>query len=73
MITLWNYGLENVGLLKCLKSLVSEHLFTVNMLKDPKDCLNLHGIIFVRFSITLNENQLKKFSFRSICNFETVC
>ena len=73
MITLWNYRLENVGLLKCLKSLVSEHLFTVNMLKDPKDCLNLHGSIFVRFSITLNGNQLKKFCFHSICNFETVC
>ena len=40
-----------MGLIKWLKSLVSEHLFTVNMLKDPKDCLNLHGSIFVKFYV----------------------
>ena len=31
------------------KSPVSEHLWTVNMLKGPKDCLNLRGSIFVMF------------------------
>ena len=44
-----NYTLQKAGLLKCLKSPVSEHLWTVNMLNGPKDCLNLHGSIFVRF------------------------
>ena len=46
MITLGNYRLEKIGLLKCLKSYVSEHLWTVNMLKAPKDYLILHGSIF---------------------------
>ena len=41
------YGLENAALLKCLKSHMSEHLCTVNMLRGPKDCLNQHGSIFV--------------------------
>ena len=51
MIYLWNYKLEQVGLLKCLNSPVSEHLFIVNMFKDPKDYLNLHGSIFVIFFV----------------------
>ena len=49
IICFWNYRLQNAGLLKCLKSLVSEHLWTVIMLNGPKDCLNLHGSIFVRY------------------------
>ena len=28
---------------------MSEHLWTVNMLKGPKYCLNLHGSIFVKY------------------------
>ena len=28
---------------------MSEHLWTVNMLKAPKDCLNVHESIFVIF------------------------
>ena len=48
-ISFWNYRLQKTGLLKCLKSPLWEHLQTVNMLKCPKDCLNLHGSIFVRF------------------------
>ena len=39
-----------VGLLKCLKRPVSEHFWTVNMLKGRKHCLNLHRRNFVRFS-----------------------
>ena len=31
------------------KATVSEHLWTVNMLKGPKHCLNLHGSVFVIF------------------------
>ena len=31
------------------KEPVTEHLWTANMLKGPKHCLNLHGRIFVIF------------------------
>ena len=41
---------KNRGYLNATKSPVSEHLWTVNMLKGPKDCLILHGSIFVIFS-----------------------
>ena len=44
-----NYRLQKTWLLKCLKSPVSEHLWTVNMLKGPKHCLNLHGSTFAIF------------------------
>ena len=40
---------EKCELLKGLKSSKSEHLWTVNMLKEQKECLNLHGSIFVIF------------------------
>ena len=49
VIFFWNYRLQKAGLLKCLKSPVSQHFWVVNMLKAPKECLNLHGSIFVRF------------------------
>ena len=39
----WNYRLSITWLDKYLKSPVSEHRFSVNMLKDPKGCWNLHG------------------------------
>ena len=32
---------------------MSEHLWRVKMLKGPKDCLNLHGTIFLIFFLTL--------------------
>ena len=41
-------GLRKTWLLKCLKSRVSEHPSTVNMLKGPKHCWNLHGSTFIR-------------------------
>ena len=40
---------QKAGLLKCPKGPVLENLLTVNMLKGPKHCINLHGSIFVRF------------------------
>ena len=49
MISYWNYRLEKTELLKSPKNPVSEHLWTVNMLKGPKHCLNLHGSVFVIF------------------------
>ena len=44
-----NYRLQKAWLLKYIKSHESEHLWTVNMLKGPKHCLNLHGSSFVIF------------------------
>ena len=40
------YRLQKADLFKCPKSPVWECLWTVNMLKVPKYCLNLHGSIF---------------------------
>ena len=48
-ISFWNDRLQKACLLKCLKSLASEHLWAVNMLKCPKDALNLQSTIFVIF------------------------
>ena len=52
IIFFWNYRLEKAELLKCQKSRMSEHLWTVNMLKGlkgPNHFLNLHGSIFDTF------------------------
>ena len=38
-----NHGVRITWLDKCLKSPVLEHPLTVNVLKDLKHCLNLHG------------------------------
>ena len=49
MIWFGNYRLQIADLLKSLKSPVSEHLWIVKMLKDPKHFLNMHGSILVIF------------------------
>ena len=49
MISFLNYRLQKAALVKCLKGHVSEHLWTVNMLRGPKHCLNQHGSVFVVF------------------------
>ena len=41
--------MQKARLVKCLKSSVSEHLWTINMLKCPKDCWNLHESYFIIF------------------------
>ena len=46
-ISFLNQRQQKARLLKCLKSPLSEHLWTVNMLKGPKDYLKLHGSFFV--------------------------
>ena len=56
VICYWNYKLQKAALLKCPKSPVSEHLWALNMLKCPKDFLNLHGNIFIIFS---DQSELK--------------
>ena len=73
VICFCKYGLVNAVLLKCLRSPVSEHLRTVNMLKGPKESFNLHGSLLSYFLITLKVNQLENFVFSSILNLETVC
>ena len=45
-----NYELRNTWLDKCLKSPVSEHCSTVNMLKTSKNNWNLRGSTFIIFS-----------------------
>ena len=59
MISFWNLRLKKAGLLRCLKGRVSEHLWTVNMLNGPKDCLNLHGTYLVIF-FHLSERKLAR-------------
>ena len=49
VICFWSFILQKPKLPKCLKSHVSEHLWTVNILKGPKYCLNPHGSIFFIF------------------------
>ena len=50
-------------LLNCLKSRVSEHLWRVNMLKSPKDSLNLHSSIFVKFFDHPEKKSAQKYLF----------
>ena len=64
MICFWNYRMEKAGLLKSLKSLVLEHRRTVNILKCPKHCLNLHGSIFVMFLGLSEKNSARKILFQ---------
>ena len=66
VICFGNYRLQKGELFKCSKSLKSKHLWTVNMLKCPKQCLYLHGNIFFIFFIFLKGNQLEKFCFSGI-------
>ena len=68
----WNYRMEKAGLLKCLKSRVSEHWWTVNRLKGPKHWLSLQNNIFVIFLNIITENQFKKGCFSSIWNVKAV-
>ena len=45
-----NYRLQETYLDKYLKSLVSAHRSTFHMLKGPKNCSNLRGITFIKFT-----------------------
>ena len=45
------------------KEPVTEHLWTANMLKGPKDCLNLHGNIFVIFLAHSEKKSSQKIHF----------
>ena len=53
------YGLQKTWLDKCLKSPVSEHRSTVDMLKRPKHYYNLHGSTFIIFSHHSERNKVK--------------
>ena len=72
VICFWSFRLKKAGLLKCLKSPVSEHLWTVNMLKGPKHFLNLHGSIFVRFFDDFERKSARKFLSSSFWILATV-
>ena len=63
MISFLNYRVEKAGLLKWLKRPMPEHLWTVNVLKGPKDCLILHGGIFVIFFYHSERNSAQKILF----------
>ena len=63
MIFFWSYRLEKVGLFKYLKGTVSEQLWTVSMLKGPKDNLNLHGSIFAIFFVQSETRSAQKILF----------
>ena len=66
LICFWNYKLQKMRLLKCLKSPVLEHLWGVNMLIGPKHCLNLHGSCFIIFLMTLKKIELEKLCLRTL-------
>ena len=52
---------------------MSEHVWTANMLNDPKHCLNLHSSVFViYFDHSARKSAQKKFYFSSIWNLQTV-
>ena len=63
MICFWNDRLQKAGLLKSLKSSLLEYLWTVNILKGPKHCLNLHRNIFVVFCDHSQRNSARKILF----------
>ena len=73
VICFWNCRQQKAGLPKCLKIPMSEYLSTVNTLRCPKDCFNLHGNIFLIFLIALKRNQPQKFCFSGIWNLVTFC
>ena len=64
LICFSNDRLQNAGLLKCLKSLLSEHLWAVNLLKGQKDCLNLNSSIFVIYFDHSEIKSAKKIRFK---------
>ena len=49
IICFWISRLQKAALLKRPRSPLSEHLWTVNMLKGPKNSICMHGSIFVIF------------------------
>ena len=51
---------------KGLKTTVSEHIFTFNMLKAPKHCQNFHDSTFIIFFMTPNETGLENVSVSDI-------
>ena len=67
------YRLQNAWLEKAVKSPVSEHPSTVNMLRCHKHCWNLHDSTLTYFSITPREIELENVSLSDIWNLRTVC
>ena len=63
MICFSNDRLQKAGLLKSLQNLVLKYLWTVNISKGPKHCLNLHRSIFVVFFDHSQKNSAGKILF----------
>ena len=58
---------------KCLKSRLSEALWTENMENWSKQCSNLNDRIFTKFLNTVKVVALEKVSFSDTQNPQTVC
>ena len=61
-----NYRLPKAWSLKWVKSPVSEHIWTVDMLNVPKQCLNLLGRIFAVFFYQSQRISVRKYFLNSI-------
>ena len=68
----WNYGMQETWLDKYLKSPVSEHPSTVNMLKTPKHFWYLHESSSNIFTVILVDVWLESLSLINIWNLRTV-
>ena len=54
-----NKRLRKTWLVKCLKSPILEHFWTVNNLNGPKHCWNLHQSTFIICFVTLRHTQMR--------------
>ena len=67
------YRLRKTWLDKCLKSRLSEDLWTENMENWSKQCSNLNDSTFTKFVKTVKVVALEKVSFSDTQNPQTVC
>ena len=67
------YWLRKTWLDKCLKSRLSDDLWTENMENWSKQCSNLNDSTFTKFINTVKVVALEKVSFSDTQNPKTVC
>ena len=67
------YQLRKTWLDKCLKSCLSDDLWTENMKNWSKQCSNLNDSTLTKFINTVKVDALKKVSFSDTENPMTVC
>ena len=68
-----NYGAQNTWFDKCLKSPISEHPLTLNMLKSSKHWLNMHDSTFIIFFYQSGRNIVGNISVSDISILKIVC